>query len=306
MIEKANLSMGLSGMSLDDFGIKEEIKNKITDAAIVELSLSVLEDYKEHHFKSYSEDKLKEMAESIKLQGVIQPIIVWKNGGYTILSGHNRVRAARLAGLDSIKSIVLENLTDDQAKLIVTETNLHQRSFSDLSISERVKSLRQRFDALGERLSESDELEDLDYLKKVEKSGEGLRVSATTLFRYIKMSDLNDELLDLVDSGRINFVAGYDLSFLTQESQSAVAVAMKTYSKKIDIEKSRQLRLLEQEEGLNQEKVLSILLQVKEKKSKSKYVLKDDFLKRFKLFGLRDDEITKIITDALTVYFDNK
>ena len=131
----------------DDVGIPSYLFRKIqsTDTKqagtirVLNLQIDRLVPFKSHPFKLYEGKRFTDMAESIKANGVMLPIIVRpsENSTHEILSGHNRVNAAKAAGLDTVPAIVREGLTEDEAKLIVTETNLLQRSFADLSHSER-------------------------------------------------------------------------------------------------------------------------------------------------------------------------
>ena len=107
------------------------------------LPLNKLTPYKSHPFKLYTGQRLDDMVESVRANGVLVPIIMRSAEGmmYEILFGHNRVEAARAAGLETIPAIVREDLSDEDALLIVTETNLLQRSFADLTHSERAVTM---------------------------------------------------------------------------------------------------------------------------------------------------------------------
>ena len=106
------------------------------------LSVDAIKPFHEHPFKIYQGDRLEDMVESIREHGILTPVIVRKLGsGYEMLAGHNRHNAAKLAGLTEIPAIVKEDLTDDEAWIYVVETNVIQRSFSDLTISERIAVL---------------------------------------------------------------------------------------------------------------------------------------------------------------------
>lgn len=112
------------------------------------LEIDSLVPYSNHPFKVYEGERLADMVRSIKEMGVLLPIIVrpLEDDTYEILSGHNRVNAAKLAELSEVPVIIKTGLNDDDAKLIVTETNLIQRSFSDLSHSERAIALKSHMD----------------------------------------------------------------------------------------------------------------------------------------------------------------
>lgn len=114
-----------------------------------ELKLEQLVPFHDHPFKLYEGERFNEMVESIKNYGVIVPIVVQKKGlKYEILSGHNRANAAREAGLTQIPTVIKEGLTKEEAILIVTETNLMQRSFTDLVHSERAAVISTRHEAV--------------------------------------------------------------------------------------------------------------------------------------------------------------
>lgn len=140
----------------------EEIFGKIEDpkdkeqTGVTEIEIEKLVPFHNHPFKLYEGQRLDNMVTSIKEMGAMVPIIVRKTDSnfYEILSGHNRVNAAKLAGVDKIPAVVKGNLTDDEAMLIVIETNLMKRSFSDLLPSEKARALKEHHDALsrqGER-----------------------------------------------------------------------------------------------------------------------------------------------------------
>lgn len=116
-----------------------------------ELEIRQLQPYPDHPFTLYEGERLEQMAGSISKHGVLEPVLVWKRQGeYIILSGHNRVNAAREAGLEKVPVRIMEDLTEQQASLIVTETNLHQRSFTDMSHRERALAIHMHYTAIKE------------------------------------------------------------------------------------------------------------------------------------------------------------
>jgi ParB family chromosome partitioning protein len=129
-------------------GIKDESNNKDS----TELDIDLIVPFKNHPFRLYTDEKLKRMIESIKENGVMTPIIVRKkeDGTYETLAGHNRVNAARQAGLLKIPAEIKENITDAQAKIIVTDSNFLQRSTEEMLPSELAKSLKMQLDACKE------------------------------------------------------------------------------------------------------------------------------------------------------------
>ena len=133
---------------------------------ILEMDFSLMESFPNHRFKLYEGQQLTDMVDSIRQFGILLPIILWytEDGRYIILSGHNRKNAAQLAGFTKGPVIIRENLTYEDAVLIVTETNLRQRSFSDMSYSERAYCLAQHYAALKSQGKRNDLLAEIEML----------------------------------------------------------------------------------------------------------------------------------------------
>jgi len=159
------------------------------------------------------------MVESIKYFGVIVPIVARKKGlKFEILSGHNRVNAAKEAGLIDVPAVVKEGLSEEEATLIVTETNLMQRSFTDLCHSERATVIATRHDAMRSQGIRNDLLQEIEKLSKApnlatqttsgpmdqkldtrDKLGEKCGLSSRSVARYLRLDKLNYQLKDQVD-----------------------------------------------------------------------------------------------------------
>lgn len=164
------LSNTLNGIDdIFDFPKKEEPEKSIKSSesgGLTEMAFDQMEPFPEHKFRFYEGQQLADMVESIRQFGILLPIILWhtEDGQYIILSGHNRRNAARLAGLTRGPVIIRENLTHDEAVLIVTETNLRQRSFADMSHSERAYCLAQHYEALKSQGKRNDLLAEIETL----------------------------------------------------------------------------------------------------------------------------------------------
>lgn len=189
------------------------------DEGVSTLKVEQLASFPNHTFKLYEGARLDEMVESIKNFGVIVPIVVRKKGlKYEILSGHNRVNAAKIAGLTEGPSIIKEGLAEEEATLIVTETNLMQRSFTDLVHSERAAVIATRHSAMKsqgvrtelfneiEKLSKAPNLPTLETsspldtkLDSKKEIGEEYRLSRASVARYLRVDKLSDVLKNMVD-----------------------------------------------------------------------------------------------------------
>jgi len=235
------------------------------------LKLADLAPFRNHPFKLYEGERFNDMVESIKNYGVIVPIVVRKvDDKYEILSGHNRVNAAKEAGLTEVPTVIKEGLTEEEATLIVTETNLMQRSFMELAHSERatviatrhsvMKSQGVRTDLLSEieKLSKAPNIEDdltscpmgtkLDTKKEI---GDKYDLSSRSVARYLRINELSSALKNLVDEGKIAMRAGVDLSYLSQENQEMVEAIISEDTFKVDMKKAALLRRYEKEGNLN-------------------------------------------------------
>lgn len=196
-----------------------------------EIPISQLIPWENQPFRMYSEFKLHELAESIKENGLLSPIIVCpiKNEKYRIIAGHNRVAACRIAGIVNIPSII-KDVDENRAKLMMTDTNLCQRT--ELLPSERAYAYKIQHDALvalGSPRSTA---------AIAEKYGEG----RATIQRYIACSRLVPELMDLLDSGRINLMPAVSFSGMPDESQRGIASYLNRFpEQKINAEQAAEL-----------------------------------------------------------------
>lgn len=136
-------------------------------AGVTEIEISKLVPFENHPFRIYEGERLNDMVTSIRELGVILPVVVRpKENVYEILSGHNRVNAAKIAGLLKVPAVIKEGLSDEEANLIVTETNLMQRSFADLSYSERAVALITHYNAIKHQGMRSDLINEIEMLSK--------------------------------------------------------------------------------------------------------------------------------------------
>lgn len=226
------------------------------------LKIEQLIPFENHPFKLYEGERFNEMVESIKQFGVIVPIVVRKKKlKFQVLSGHNRVEACKALGLKEIPAIVKEGLTEEEALLIVTETNTMQRSFTDLPHSERATVVAVRHEAMKKQGFRSDLLEEIEKLSKSPISSEDLTsrplgeklntdgmvgneygLSARNVSRYIRISKLPKEFKELVDNGKIAMRAGVDLSYLREESLDIIHAIVTEENFKIDMKRARNLR----------------------------------------------------------------
>jgi ParB family chromosome partitioning protein len=285
--------------------------------------------YADHPFKLYEGDRLDDMVRSIKELGVIVPIIVRQlDEDYEILSGHNRVNAAKIAGLKKVPVIIKKGLTDEEAKLIVTETNLIQRSFADLSHSERAAALKQHLEAIKsqgkqnnlldeiKRLSNPYEIEENDSCglidhrtKSRDKTAEKYGLNPRSVTRYTRLCELNKALLNRVDDDEIGLYPAVSISYLSSDEQNELENLLSEFTYKIDMKKAEILRNFSESKKLTNEKMKQILSGEFNRKAKPKIPpplkIKHNIYSQFFNSKIKQKEMEVIVEQALKVYFTN-
>ncbi|QUH20388.1 ParB/RepB/Spo0J family partition protein [Alkaliphilus sp. B6464] len=315
----------------DLFGTDEGDILESSDVGIKEVYLYKLIPFRNHPFKLYEGQRLQDMIESIKEHGVITPIIVRpmavQEEQYEILSGHNRANAAKIVGLEKIPAVIKEGLTDEEAMLIVTETNLIQRSFADLSHSERARVLVEHYNAIKHQGKKIDLINEIETLSNTDnfnensdssqlatkgrtdaKVGENYNLSKDTVARYLKIDALIKELKSRLDKEEIPFIAAVNLSFLKVDEQNIIEEILKEKNFKVDMKKAEILKSFSQGRNLNYDKaheVLSGKYFDKPKKAKS-FKLKPKLVSKYFNENQTQKEIEEIIENALEIYFSKK
>lgn len=310
------------------FGDDYDEKPVAPDEGATSIKLEQLVPFANHPFKLYEGERFDEMVESIKNFGVIVPIVVRKKGlKYEILSGHNRVNAAKEAGLTDVPAVVKDELTEEEATLIVTETNLMQRSFTDLVHSERATVIATRHNAMKNQGIRNDLMKEIEKLSKApnlatlstsgpmdqkldtrDKLGEEYGLSSRSVARYLRINKLNSELKDQVDEGKIAMRAGVDLSYLSSENQEIIDAIVSEDTFKVDMKKASMLRKLDKDGEFTWKTAKDIITgeAMKDPNKQKPFKVKPEIWTKF--FKAEDDktDIEKTIEKALDFYFTNQ
>ena len=282
------------------------------------IEIEKLKPFPNHKFKLYKGERLENMVESVKEYGVILPIVVWKtDNDYIILSGHNRVEACKIASITEIPCVIKNDLTMEEATIIVTETNLMQRSFSDLSHSERAYTLEQHYKAMKKQGKRNDLLQEIGNLmlntisensnenKAIYKVGNEYNLSKDTVARYMRLAKLIPSLLEKVDNEDLPIRVGYNISFIeNKEIQERINLLLEE-DIKIDIEKSEKLKNAYKEYKLTIDNIENYLKdEEKPKRIRSKYVkISNDITSKYFDKKCKQEEIEDVIDKALELYF---
>lgn len=265
-----------------------------------------------HPFRLYEGERLKDMADSVREHGILNPVIVQKTAdGYEMLAGHNRLNAAKLAGIASIPAVVKENLTEQEAYVYVIETNMLQRSFSELSVSEKAAVLAERYDKVmsqGKRNDIIRELEEMaggtvtcghdDHKSKSRDSiGKEYGLSGSTVARMLRVNYLIPEIKNQLDAGKMNLMTAVQLSYVPEEIQRTAAEIGKPIS--------RDMAASLREEGITSDDVRNIICRAKSagvKKAEKNVKLPASVYEKF--FRKEDSgKVAEIIEAALEAWF---
>ena len=188
-----------------------------TGETVTSVPLSQLHTFKDHPFRVLDDEKMQETVDSVKRYGVLIPGIVRPHpeSGYEVVAGHRRWRACELAGLEEMP-VLIRNLNDDEATIIMVDTNIQRE---DILPSEGAKAYRMKYEAMKHQGSKGDR-------HTADAIGEAAGDSGRTVQRYIRLSELVQELLNYVDENKIPMVVGEKLSYLKQEEQVWVVDAV--------------------------------------------------------------------------------
>ncbi len=296
-----------------DIGTMMSQENQIKN-----IPISSLVPYHDHKFQLYSGERLEDMVESVKKNGILIPIIVQPYGeNYEILSGHNRTNAAKLAGLETVPAVIKERLSDDEAEMYMIETNLRQRGFDDLKISEQAAVLAMRHSKMfSEEKSRAinEELERLDgnepSKSKLDITGEEYGMKKDSVARLLRVDKLIPELKPWVDSKQLAVRAAVELSYIPEEEQKLLYSIIKSPDNgmliKLDIRKAKQLReAYKNVEKLSKSKMTELLIgDYKAKKSEMKSLkLPSEFYLKYFDEDTEPEKVLMIIEKALENYF---
>ncbi len=299
---------------------------------LVSIRFERIREFKGHPFRLYTGERLADMVESIRQNGILMPLIVRRIFGdpehdFEMLSGHNRMNAGKLAGLDSAWCLVKEGLTDEEALMYVIETNLLQRSFADLLPSEKAAVLALRYSEMfsqGKRNDIRRELAELEnetcgteFHKSAEgktcgtgfhKSrnrdalGEDYDLSGRQVAKYLRIKGMCDGLKTKLDDDLLTLNAAVSLSYLCREEQLAVFTAMEQYPRKLSDTQAAGVRELAKTGPLTEQGVLDFLRTPKHSASASISIGHNVYSSYFAP-GTSQKEVERVIGEALALYF---
>lgn len=249
---------------------------------IKSIQISELKPFEQHPFKVLADESMNELIDSIKQNGILAPVIArtHKDGGYEILSGHRRVKACEIAGITEVP-VVVKNLDDDTAIILLVDSNLQRENILP---SEKAFAYQMKLEAMKRQGKRSDLTSDQIGQKLINKNSrnvlaEQVGESSVQVQRYIRLTNLIDPLLEMVDNKQIALNAAVELSYLGSKEQAEVVKTIEIEDTAPTIEQAKKMRRFSEQSKLSSDVALSIMQEHKPEKVKITFT--GDKLRRY-------------------------
>ena len=276
-MQKGSLNVSLKGA--DDIFSTEESRQEQQREQVQQIPIGELFPFKNHPFKVLDDESMQRTVESVEQYGVLSPLIARPRpeGGYEIISGHRRQHAAQLAGLDALP-VIVRQMDDDAAVLLMVDSNLQRENILP---SERAFAYKMKLEALKNQGARSD-LTSVQVAPKLstEKIGEEVGMSKDNVKRYIRLTNLVPELLDMVDEKKIAFNPAVELSYLDEAQQRDFLEAMNDTQNAPSLSQAQRLKKLAQEGHFSYDVAFAVMGEEK-KDELDKVVIKNDTLRKY-------------------------
>ena len=276
---KNSLNVSLKGA--DDIFSTEESRQEQQREQVQQIPIGELFPFKDHPFKVLDDESMQRTVESVEQYGVLSPLIARPRpeGGYEIISGHRRQHAAQLAGLDALP-VIVRQMDDDAAVLLMVDSNLQRENILP---SERDFAYKMKLEAIKNQGARSDltsgqivQKSKLSIERVAEDAGEGYK----TVQRFIRLTNLVPELLDMVDEKKIAFNPAVELSYLDEAQQRDFLEAMNDTQNAPSLSQAQRLKKLAQEGHFSYDVAFAVMGEEK-KDELDKVVIKNDTLRKY-------------------------
>ena len=277
-MSKGSLNVSLKGA--DDIFSTEESRQEQQREQVQQIPIGELFPFKDHPFKVLDDESMQRTVESVEQYGVLSPLIARPRpeGGYEIISGHRRQHAAQLAGLDTLP-VIVRNMDDDAAVLLMVDSNLQRENILP---SERAFAYKMKLEALKNQGARSD-LTSPQVAAKFRSDdvvAKDQGISGDTVRRYIRLTSLIPELLDMVDEKKIAFNPAVELSYLDTNQQRDFLEAMNDTQNAPSLSQAQRLKRLAQEGHFSYDVAFAVMGEEK-KDELDKVVIKNDTLRKY-------------------------
>ena len=275
---KNSLNVSLKGA--DDIFSTEESRQEQQREQVQQIPIGELFPFKHHPFKVLDDESMQRTVESVEQYGVLSPLIARPRpeGGYEIISGHRRQHAAQLAGLETLP-VIVRQMDDDAAVLLMVDSNLQRENILP---SERAFAYKMKLEALKNQGARSDLTSSQigTKLRADEKVAQDLGESRNQVQRFIRLTNLIPELLDMVDEKKIAFNPAVELSYLDESQQRDFLEAMNDTQNAPSLSQAQQLKKMAQQGDFSYEKAFDVMGQEK-KSEKDTVTIKNETLRKY-------------------------
>ena len=269
------------------------------------VAVAMIDDFPEHPFKVKDDEEMEKLKDSISLYGVLTPVVARRceNGRYELISGHRRKYACKALGIEFMPAIVRE-MSREEAVIAMVDSNLQREHILP---SEKAFAYKMKLEALKCQGKRNDLTCDplghkLDGLKSRQILADGVEDSATQIQRYIRLTELVPELLELVDDGRMAFRPAVEISYLTEDEQRDLVETIDSEDCTPSLSQACRMKKLSQEGRLDMDAIFAIMTEEKANQ-KEKIKIPAERLDRFFERGTPQAEIEKVIIAALEDYY---
>ena len=266
--------------SIDDIFQTEENRADAQRERVQEIPLDQLKPFKNHPFKVRDDQRMLDTVDSIREYGVLVPAIARPDpeGGYELISGHRRKRGCEMAGLQTMP-VIIRDLDDDAAVLVMVDSNIQRE---ELLPSERAFAYKMKLEALKHQGARMDltSCQVGTKLRADEKLAESVNESARTVQRFIRLTELISELLDMVDERKLAFNPAVEVSYLKRDEQRMLLEAMDAEQTTPSLSQAQRLKKFSQEGRLTEE-AMSAIMSEEKKGDMDKVTLRSDTLRRY-------------------------
>ena len=275
---KGGLNVSLKGA--DDIFSTEESRQEKQREQVQKIPIAELHPFTNHPFKVLDDESMQRTVESVEQYGVLSPLIARTrpDGGYEIISGHRRQHAAQLAGLETLP-VIVRNMDDNAAVLLMVDSNLQRENILP---SERAFAYKMKLEALKNQGARSDLTSDQlgQKLWSVEQVASDAGESKTQIQRFIRLTNLIPELLDMVDEKKISFNPAVELSYLDEAQQRDFLEAMNDTQNAPSLSQAQRLKKLAQEGHFSYDVAFAVMGEEK-KDELDKVVIKNDTPRKY-------------------------
>ena len=264
---------------------------------VVRLPISQFHTFRNHPFRVVDDEKMEETVKSVKQYGILMPGIVrpLDTGGYEVIAGHRRWRACELAGLKEMP-VLVRNMTDEEATVIMVDTNIQRE---DILPSEKAKAYKMKYEAMKHQGSKGEKF-------TADLVGEAAGESGRTVQRYIRLTELIPDLLELVDKKKLQFTVAVEISYIDEKIQQWLY----EYIRDNGFIKLKQISALREHlktEKINQQQMITLLNEnMPGRKSVRKVTLSEDRLSKYFPPFYSQDDMEKVLIQLLEIWKQNQ